>query len=105
MPFFAVASTNIGITAQITVSVDTGTAVLPVTATICQSNPNTGQCLATPAAAVTLNDAADTAPTFSIFLQSSGPIAFAPATARVFVRFLDAAGGRHGSTSVAIKTQ
>jgi hypothetical protein len=102
---FAVASTNIGATSQIVVSVDTGSASLPLTATLCQSNPGTGACLATPSSTVTLSDAAGAAPTFSVFLEANGTIPFAPATSRVFVRFKDPAGGLHGSTSVAVETQ
>ena len=102
---FAVASINIGATAAITVSVDTGNAVLPLGATICQTDPTSGQCLQPAAATVALNFAGSTAPTFSVFLQSSGAIAFAPAAARVYVRFEDASGGLHGSTSVAVETQ
>ena len=101
---FAVASTNIGVTTPITVSVDTGAATLPVTTSICQTNPGTGQCLAPPAATVSLSYAGGAAPTFSIFLHSTGAIAFAPATSRIFVRFKDGSGGFHGSTSVAIET-
>jgi streptogramin lyase len=101
---FAIASYNLGVTAPITVSVDTGAATLPVTATICATDPGTGQCLATPAATVALNFASGTAPTFSVFLQSTGAIPFAPATSRVFVRFEDAGGGLHGSTSLAIES-
>ena len=102
---FAVASANVGVTAPIIVSVDTGTATLPVAATICQSNPGTGQCLATPSASVSLSFAAGATPTFSVFLQANGAIPFAPATSRVFLRFKDAGGGLHGSTSVAIETE
>jgi sugar lactone lactonase YvrE len=101
---FAVASSNLGATAPIIVTADTGEAGLPVSATICQTNPSTAQCLNPPAASLSLNYAAGTTPTFSVFLQSTGPIAFSPATARIFVRFEDAAGGLHGSTSVAIQT-
>jgi hypothetical protein len=101
---FAVASFNDGATAPIIVSVDTGAAVLPIQATICQSNPMTAQCLAPPAGSVSLTVTAGATPTFSIFLQSSGAIPFAPATSRVFVRFKDASGGLHGSTSVAVET-
>ncbi len=72
MAAFAVASANVGVTAPITVSVDTGAETLPATATICQSNPSSGQCLATPAASVSLDFAAGSAPTFSVFLQSTG---------------------------------
>jgi sugar lactone lactonase YvrE len=100
---FAVASTNLGATTPITVSVDTGTASLPVTATICQTSA-TGQCQAAPTPSLSVNFAGGATPTFSIFLQSNGTIALAPATARIFVRFEDANGGVHGSTSVAIES-
>jgi hypothetical protein len=100
---FAIASFNLGIPAAITVSVDTGTATLPLTLTICETNPSNGQCFAAPAASVSLTDAANATPTFSIFVQPIGPIAFAPAASRVFVRFKDAGNGLHGSTSVAIQ--
>jgi DNA-binding beta-propeller fold protein YncE len=101
---FAVASINIGVTAPITVSVDTGTASLPIAATICQTNPSNGQCLAVPAGSVSLSFAGGAAPTFSVFLESSGAVPFDPANSRVFVRFEDATGELHGSTSVAIET-
>jgi hypothetical protein len=103
---FAVASDNIGAAAAITVSVDTGGATLPVTLTICQSNPsNGGQCLATAAPTVTLNFANGATPTFSIFAQATGTIPLNPAASRLFVRFKDASGNLHGSTSVAVQTQ
>jgi len=101
---FAVASINLGVTTPLTVSVDTGDAVLPVIATICQTTPGTGQCQATPASSVSLNYVSGAAPTFSVFLQATGTIPFAPATSRIFVRFKDEAGGLHGSSSVAIET-
>ena len=101
---FAVASSNVGASSLIVASVDTGAASLPLTATICQSNPATGQCLSAPAASVMLSVAARAAPTFSVFIQTSAPIPLDPATARIFVRFKDAAGGLHGSTSVAVET-
>jgi hypothetical protein len=101
---FAVASSNLGVAAPITVSVDTGNAVLPLAVTICQSNPTNGQCIAPPASTVSVSYAAGGTPTFSVFLQASGIIAFDPANSRVFVRFKDAEGGLHGSTSVAVET-
>ncbi len=57
-----------------------------------------------PGNAVTLNSAAQATPTFSIFLQATGAIPPNPADSRVFVRFTDAAGNFHGSTSVAVRT-
>jgi|HubBroStandDraft_1064217.scaffolds.fasta_scaffold00061_38 sugar lactone lactonase YvrE len=100
---FAVATTDLGTTDPITVSVDTGDVILPVTLTICQTNPGSGQCLGTPAASVPVDYGGGPAPTFTIFLQSSGPIPLAPALSRIFVRFEDGAGGLHGSTSVAVQ--
>jgi DNA-binding beta-propeller fold protein YncE len=101
---FAVASVNIGATAPITVSVDTGAATLPISAVICQTNPSNGQCLAAPAGSVSLSFVGGSAPTFSVFLESSGAVPFDPANSRVFVRFEAATGELHGSTSVAIET-
>ena len=102
---FAVASDNVGVGGSLIVSVDTGAASLPLAATICPSNPSTGQCLTTPAAALPLTIAAGATPTFSVFVAASAPIDLAPATARVFVRFKDAAGTMHGATSVAVESK
>jgi|GEM_PF-20187 pimeloyl-ACP methyl ester carboxylesterase len=101
---FAIASFNVGASEALIVSADTGAASLPVTAAVCQTNPSNGQCLGPPAAAVPLTYAGATTPTFSVFLQSTGAIPSAPASSRIFVRFKDASGGFHGSTSVAIET-
>jgi DNA-binding beta-propeller fold protein YncE len=101
---FAVATDNLGASAPLTVSVDTGAATLPVVATICPSNPATGACLSSPAASVPLTIAGGTTPTFSIFVSAAGAVPFDPAGSRIFVRFTDAGGELHGSTSVAIET-
>ncbi len=102
---FAVATVNVGTADVITASVDTGSASLPVTLTICQSNPVTAACLSPPAPTVSATIAANATPTFSIFATGSGVIAFAPAKSRLFVRFKDAAGVTRGSTSVAVETK
>lgn len=101
---FAVASVNVGASGSITVSADTGTKVLPLALTVCQTNPGTGACLAPPAASVTTTIAGGATPTFAIFVQASGAVAFDPANNRVFVRFEDAGGVTRGSTSVAVTT-
>jgi hypothetical protein len=62
----------------------------PVIATVCETDPVTAACRA---------------PTFSVFVKAVAPIAFDPANARIFLRFLDAGGTPHGSTSVAMRTQ
>ena len=102
---FAVATINLGNAASITVSADTGEANLPVTTTICQTNPSTGACLASPTPTVTTTIAASTTPTFAVFVAGTGTVANSPSDNRVFVRFTDAAGAVRGSTSVAVRTQ
>jgi hypothetical protein len=100
---FAVASDNVGADGMITVTADTGSATLPLTITLCETTSN-GQCLAAPASSVTLDYMAGATPTFSVFIAASGPVAFAPANSRIFLRFLDGSGVSHGSTSVAVET-
>ena len=101
---FAVASINVGATEALTLSANTGTATLPVALTICLTDPTSGQCLTTPAPTVSLQYTAGAAPTFSVFLQSSGAIPFDPAASRVYLRFTDIYGDERGMTSVAIET-
>jgi hypothetical protein len=104
---FAVATANVGAGASITVTADTGSATLPVSIALCQTNPITGACInpTTPgtSAAVTIN--AGATPTFGIFVTGTGAVSFAPGTNRVFVRFKDSGGSTRGSTSVAVRTQ
>jgi outer membrane protein assembly factor BamB len=102
---FAVASVNVGATGSLTVSTDLGGAALPVAATLCQTNPASGQCLAPPAASVAVSIDANATPTFSVFATSSGTVPFAPGASRVFLRFTDGNGQQHGSTSVAVMTE
>lgn len=102
---FAVATVNVGATAAITVSADTGAATLPVSLLICQTSPATANCLAPPAATVTTTIPSNATPTFSIFATASGAIPFDPAANRIFVRFKDSGGATRGSTSVAVRTQ
>jgi hypothetical protein len=102
---FAVATVNVGASAQITATANTGSAALPLSLSLCQTNPSTGGCLATPAASVSTTIAANTTPTFGIFATASGGVPFLPATNRIFVQFSDANGIVRGSTSVAVQTQ
>ncbi len=102
---FAVATIDIGTSGTIVASADTGSVVLPVTLTLCETVPATGQCKSPPTAAVTHTYTTNDTPTFSVFAAATGPITFSPATSRIFVRFTDASGGiLRGSTSVAIKS-
>jgi virginiamycin B lyase len=102
---FAVATVDVGTSGAITVTADTGSATLPLGLTLCQTTPSTGQCLAAPSTSVSTTINANATPTFGIFGQASGSIAFAPAASRIFVRFVDSGGITRGSTSVAVQTQ
>ena len=101
---FAAATYNVGAAGSLTATVDTEGLALPVTLTLCQSNPSTGACLATPAASVAVTFASGATPTFSVFVTPSGAIPFSPANYRIFLRFKDTDGVSHGSTSVAVRT-
>jgi hypothetical protein len=102
---FAVATVNVGASAGITASADTGTAVLPVNVFLCETNPANGQCISGigPSVSTTIN--ANATPTFGIFVQGNGNVPFDPAGNRIFVRFKDGGGVTRGSTSVAVRTQ
>src|SRR5579859_2927430 len=102
---FAVATINLGAPAVINASANTGTADLPVTITICETVPATGQCLAPTTASVNTSIATNATPTFAIFVQGSASVPFQPAMNRVFVQFKDAGNAVRGSTSVAVRTQ
>jgi len=52
-------------------SVDANTASLPVSLRLCQTNPTTGACLATPASTVTTTIAANATPAFGIFVTGN----------------------------------
>jgi len=60
---FAVATVNVGASAQITATANTGSATLPLSLSLCQTNPSTGACLATPAASVSTTINANATPT------------------------------------------
>jgi len=102
---FAVATVNVGATGSITVSADTGHATLPLSISLCQTNPANGQCISVTGASVTPLINTNATPTFAIFVQGHGNVPFDPASNRIFVRFKDAAGATRGSTSVAVRTQ
>ena len=99
---FAVATINLG-SATDGLIVPKAPASLPLTLTICQTNPVTGQCLQPPTASVSATFLANATPTFAIFAQATGPIAFIPQTNRITVQIL--AVGVAGETSVAVETQ
>jgi hypothetical protein len=102
---FAVATVNVGASATITASADTGAAILPVNVFLCETNPAGGQCISTIGTSVSTTINAGATPTFGIFVQGNGNVPFDPAGNRIFVRFKDGGGVTRGSTSVAVRTQ
>ena len=102
---FAVATVNVGAGGSMTVSADTGGISLPVSISLCQTDPATGACLGAPAGNVITQINAGDTPTFGIFVTGVDAVPFAPASNRVFVRFKAADGSIRGATSVAVRTQ
>src|SRR5262245_15816831 len=99
---FAVAAVNVGAPGLLTVSANTGTASLALTITLCETNPQNGQCLVAPAPTVQTQINTSATPTFSVFVSATAAVPFNPATNRIQVRFDGAGGG--GGTSVAVCT-
>jgi hypothetical protein len=101
---FAIASVNLGTTAQVQASADTGGGALPIAITLCETNPASGMCLAAPAALVSTAVAAGATPTFSIFATANQAVPLDAAHNRIFLRFKDINGALVGATSVAVRT-
>jgi hypothetical protein len=101
---FAVATSNVGAGDTITVSANTGGAVLPVALSLCQTNPVTSACISPIGPSVPVVIGAGAIPTFGIFVSASAPIPLDPANSRVFVVFTDSGGIVRGRTSVAVTT-
>jgi hypothetical protein len=104
---FAVATVNVGVAGNITVSADTGSASLPVSIALCETNSATGVCInptvPTPGT-VTTSIASGATPTFAFFVTGTDTVLFDPANNRIFARFQDAGGVTCGATSVAVRT-
>lgn len=97
---FAVATINLGAAGEVTVTPDIGAGALPLTLTICETEPGTGLCKAAPTPDVALPIGANATPTFGVFGAATADVPANPATNRVHVRFKQA-GVPRGATSVA----
>jgi hypothetical protein len=106
--FFTMASINVGATKDLSVTASLSDGTLPVTLSICETDPLTAICVnpETPTQdPVSLNMATNGTPTFSIFLSATGQqITLYPAYKRVMVQFSDDQGVLRGATSVALET-
>ena len=101
---FGTAAVNIGGAGEVTATVDTGGMPLPLTLTLCQTNPGTGECLSPPASSTTSALANNASATYAVFAKASGVIPFDPTGKRIFLR-LSSGGVVRGATSVAVTTQ
>ena len=105
---FSVATVNVGDGASLQVTADTGSAMLPVQLSLCETNPATGVCInpVTPTTdPVIVTIGANETSTFSVFVASGENVPLDPVNGRVFVRFRDGAGMSRGATSVAVSTE
>jgi virginiamycin B lyase len=102
---FVIASDNIGVSASLTARARLSNPSLPITATVCQTNPQTAACLATPSASVTTTINNNQTSTWAAFLTASGTVNPDPAANRVFFEFVDSGGIVRGSTSTAVTSQ
>ena len=104
---YAVGSTNIGVTENITASLTTGIIALPINLLICQTDSGTGACLPTssPATSVGLTFVSNSNATFAVFVEPTAQINNDPANNRIFIRFTDSDGVIRGATSTAVRTQ
>lgn len=109
--FTGIAAMNIGSAANLQLRLGSSPPIgaanpaLPVTITVCQTNPNTAACLAPPQAPpLNFTAGAGATVTFSAFLRSNGTaIPFDPANKRLFANFFQGSTAV-GSTSVAVRT-
>ena len=104
--FFSASTVNVGAAATITVSADTGDATLPVTLSLCQTDPATSVCInpTVPGIEPVLVDISEGgSPTFAVFVSATDNIVLDPVNSRVFLRFSDELDVIRGSTSVALE--
>ena len=100
---FAVALSNVGVaaTSDITAVANTGTATLPVSISISETDPGTGAIIGDH---VLQSVGAGENRTVAVFVAFNGCISFDSAVNRIFIEFRDASNNVVGSTSTAVST-
>jgi hypothetical protein len=107
--FASLAAVNIGANASLQARlspnpIGVSGRTLAATLSMCQTNPNTGACITGQASILNFTSNNGQTVTFSAFVASNGqPIAFDPATKRLFVHFFQG-NNPVGSASVAVRT-
>ena len=100
---FAVALSNVGAasTGDITAVANTGSAILPLSISISETDPATGAIIGDN---LLQNVGAGENRTVAVFVTFKGCVAFDPAANRIFIEFRDASNNVVGSTSTAVST-
>ena len=100
---FAVALSNVGVaaTGDITVTANTGTAILPLSISISEIDSVTAAVIGDN---VLQNVGAGENRSVAVFVTFNGCVPFDPAVNRIFIEFRDAANNVVGSTSTAVST-
>ena len=100
---FAVALANVGVaaTGDITVTANTGTAILPLSISISEIDSVTAAVIGDN---VLQNVGAGENRSVAVFVTFNGCVSFDPAVNRIFIEFRDAANNVVGSTSTAVST-
>ena len=100
---FAVALSNVGAaaTGDITVTANTGSATLPLSISISETDPATGVVIGDH---ILQSVGAGENRTVAVFVTFNGCVAFDPAANRIFIEFRDASNNVVGSTSTAVST-
>jgi len=100
---FGAATLNVGATAILRLVTDMP-ADMPLEITLCETNPETAQCIAPPVPEINTNAFRDGSATYSVFVRALDVVNFDPENARIRVLFMDGDLVR-GATSVAITTE
>ena len=106
--FFTVASVNVGATGLMAATVEPSDATLPLSLSICETDPATSVCTNPPAPTpgpVTTQIGANETPTFAIFATANDDVDLDAAARRLLVTFADDLGVVRGATSVAVRTR
>ncbi|MBK8618544.1 MAG: SBBP repeat-containing protein [Anaerolineales bacterium] len=100
---FAVALSNVGAaaTGDITAVANTGSASLPISISISETNPGTGAIIGDH---ILQSVGAGANRTVAVFVTFNGCVSFDPAANRIFIEFRDASNNVVGSTSTAVST-
>jgi hypothetical protein len=105
---FVISAINIGASANLIAKIGLPNQSLPLTATLCQTDPITGQCLSPPSTGVEFSVGHDQSTTWTAFLSAHGDIPIDPAHNRAFFLFFDNINGNpgtlRGSTNIAVTT-